>query len=124
MNHKFQKVVCARCLNNPCLCEPVDSAAEVPYEVADLEVTHPFTTVNHVVKEMSGGRRVEVAFVLEKPGLYFRFFHPTQDGKMSRLSFGLKPDACLSLFDALSIQLQRMPPPSQEPEPPSNQKVP
>jgi hypothetical protein len=113
MSFNPQKVICFRCHNNPCNC---DSPEEVHFSVADIDEREEVTLTDGLIKPISGGRRIEVWYVKDEPrSLAVRIFKPTNDGKMSKLFFGLTAEAAHALWEALSIQLAKMPPPSNQP---------
>lgn len=79
----------------------------VPFHKALIlsdEVTKPILFDGSVYK-LPGKRRVEVWRVKGNKGLCVRIFRPTDDGKTSKLMFGLQPPAALALFNGLSEKL-------------------
>ena len=51
-------------------------------------------------------RKVEVTKLVDNKGVVIRIFRPTDDGKISKLSFGLTLDAARSLSECLAAALR------------------
>lgn len=61
--------------------------------------------IDGTIIELPEGRRVEVWGIVGDDGLCIRIFRPTDDGKVSKLAFGLTPPACAALLRALSYHI-------------------
>lgn len=77
----------------------------VPFHEANLDQLPVATLTNGAVIDLGEGRSVEVWRVTEEEGFCVRIFRPTNDGKVSKLVFGLKPPAAYALMGALSKHL-------------------
>jgi hypothetical protein len=91
----------------------------VPFAEANLDRLEKATLTDGIIVECGENRRVEVWRVKEEEGYAIRIFRPTNDGKTSKLLFGLKPSAAQALCLALSKHLSNA---AGEPQPPANQK--
>lgn len=79
----------------------------VQFHEADLDKCEKVTLLDGKVIKFDDDRRVEVWRVKEEEGYCIRIFRPTNDGKVSKLEFGLKPNAAYALFFALSAHLNK-----------------
>ena len=77
----------------------------VPFNEAKLDQIEKPTLIDGLICDLPGNRRVEVWRVKEDEGYCIRIFRPTNDGKTSKLVFGLKPPAAMALMQLLSKQL-------------------
>lgn len=77
----------------------------VPFNEANLDRMEKATLTDGIIVECGQDRRVEVWRVKEEEGYAIRIFRPTNDGKTSKLLFGLKPPAAQALCLALSKHL-------------------
>lgn len=76
----------------------------IPFHEAKLELHDKVTLKNGVISDLSGERSVEVWEVAGGSvdgAVCVRIFGPTQDGKISKLIFGLNPDAAITLAGLL-----------------------
>lgn len=81
----------------------------VPFNEAKLDKLAKPTLINGLICDLPDNRRVEVWQVKEESGYCIRIFRPTNDGKTSKLMFGLKPPAAMALMQLLSKQLSNAP---------------
>lgn len=84
---------------------PEAPCSTVPFNEANLDRLEKATLLDGVRVECGEGRSVEVWRVKEEDGYCIRIFRPTNDGKISKLMFGLKPPAANALLIALSRHL-------------------
>lgn len=77
----------------------------VPFNEAKLDQIEKPTLINGLICDLPDNRRVEVWQVKEDDGYCIRIFRPTNDGKTSKLVFGLNPPAAMALAQLLSKQL-------------------
>lgn len=77
----------------------------VPFHEAALDKIEKVTLTKGLIYDLPDNRRVEVWRVKEEEGFAIRIFRPTNDGKTSKLFFGLKPKAAAALADGLCRQL-------------------
>lgn len=77
----------------------------VAFHDADIDFRDSVTITNGFIYELSGNRKVEVWKVKDEEGYAVRIFRPTNDGKMSKLLFGLTHDAAQSLLYGLTRHL-------------------
>ncbi len=77
----------------------------VPFHEAVIE-EHSVKLTNGLIQPFKDGRSVEVWKKLNEEGLIVRIFRPTDDGKMSKLVFGLSSEAAGGLAYLLAKQLQ------------------
>lgn len=84
---------------------PEAHGSTVPFTEANLDRLEKATLLDGVKVECGEGRSVEVWRVKEEDGYCIRIFRPTNDGKISKLMFGLKPPAAHALLIALSRHL-------------------
>lgn len=89
--------------NDPALASA--SGSTVPFNEANLDRMEKATLTDGIIVECGQDRRVEVWRVKEEEGYAIRIFRPTNDGKTSKLLFGLKPLAAQALCLALSKHL-------------------
>lgn len=82
-----------------------ESGSTVSFHEAKIDRIEKATLLDGVRVECGEGRSVEVWRVKEEEGYAIRIFRPTNDGKTSKLLFGLKPPAAQALFIALSKHL-------------------
>lgn len=81
------------------------SGSTVPFNEAKLDQIEKPTLFDGLICDLPDNRRVEVWRVKEDEGYCIRIFRPTNDGKTSKLMFGLKPPAAHALMQLLSKQL-------------------
>lgn len=81
------------------------SGSTVPFNDAQLDRIETPTLFDGLICDLPDNRRVEVWRVKEDEGYCIRIFRPTNDGKTSKLVFGLKPPAARALMQLLSKQL-------------------
>ncbi len=81
----------------------------VDFGNADIDRLEHCTLICGVKVECGHGRRIEIWRIIERPGYCIRIFRPTNDGKTSRLEFGLTPDAVLALEVAMFRQARNSP---------------
>ena len=81
------------------------SGSTVPFHEAVLDKLEKPTLFDGVKVECGEGRSVEVWRIKEEDGCCIRILRPTNDGKISKLVFGLKPPAAAALQIALSRYL-------------------
>jgi hypothetical protein len=77
----------------------------VPFNEAKLDQLEKPTLIDGLICDLPDNRRVEVWRVKEEDGYFIRIFRPTNDGKTSKLVFGLKPVAATALMTLLLKQL-------------------
>lgn len=76
----------------------------VPFSEADLD-TRDVALTGGLVYHLPEGRSVEVWRIMGEDGLCVRIFRKTNDGKISKLSFGLHLPAATALLQGLASQL-------------------
>lgn len=81
------------------------TGSTVPFNEAKLDQIEKPTLFDGLICDLPENRRVEVWRVKEDEGYCIRIFRPTNDGKTSKLVFGLKPPAARALMQLLSNQL-------------------
>lgn len=80
----------------------------VPFHLAKIPIRDKFFITNGLIAELSNNRRIEVWKVKDEQGICVRIFRPTDDGKTSKMLFGLSPEAAFALGTLL---LKQVPPP-------------
>jgi len=92
----------------------------VPLHLADVKRNEKVTLYDGLIANLPGHRRLEVWKIKGDDGICIRIFQPTNDGKVSKLLFGLSPEAGLNLTALLNNHFGQFQtaPIAPEPEPP------
>lgn len=81
------------------------NSEEVQFHLANIEVKPKVDLYDGQKCSLEGGRQIEVWRVRGEEGFCIRIFRPTDDGKLSKLMFGLQPDAARALMGCLARQM-------------------
>lgn len=79
---------------------------EVPFDQAKLDQVRNVVLLNGRSINLASDRSVEVHEIEGEAGLCIRIFSRTQDGKTSKLVFGLRPDAAVALHQLLASKVK------------------
>ncbi len=92
-------------MNTP--IESIPGIEIVPFSDAALASREKTHLIDGLIYELTQNRRIEVWKIEREPGLCIRIYRRTQDAKVSKLMFGLSPEAALALADGLLRQVKK-----------------
>jgi hypothetical protein len=104
MSDTFCELCGTRMIPSESECQACKTPKEgiASFSEAKIDALERATLIDGVKVECGEGRSVEVWRVKEEDGYCIRIFRPTNDSKISKLVFGLKPPAANALMIALS----------------------